>query len=288
MSSSSGDKSARGRRNSSCGSPRQPKTARPRTSTSGGGGGNKRDRLTSMVDLGPSVLGSPLETDTFTPGYLSSNFFSMTPTGSISDFLSADPSMSSMSPNIVRKNDGPKLCTVESEQMQSGEHTIEKVDCFSAGSFANQQQQPPKSEAFKPTATKDYRSVKALEVTDIDIDLEHIFDDEEEDQARMTLHYTTQTCTHETHTHTHTHTHTRNMKHTDACAHIIYFAVTLYIQDPDKMTKPLDTKGPTAAAIKPISTTSVTVMGPNPDYQMLARMFPTPPSVEHVRLMVSF
>jgi len=52
------------------------------------------------------------------------------------------------------------------------------------------------------------------------------------------------------------------------------------------MAKPLDTKGHAAAAtIKPTGTTTVTipgVMGPNPDYQMLARMFPTPPSVEHV------
>jgi len=140
-----------------------------------------------MVDLGASVLGSPLETDTFTPGILTSNFFSMTPTGSISDFLSADPSMSSMSPNI-RKTDGPKLCTVESEQMQSGEHTIEKVDSYNAKPFVSQQQ--PKLEAFKHTATKDYRSVKALEVTDIDIDLEHIFDEEEDDQASIIeLHY---------------------------------------------------------------------------------------------------
>ena len=52
------------------------------------------------------------------------------------------------------------------------------------------------------------------------------------------------------------------------------------------MAKPLDIKGPAAAAaIKPTSATKITipgVMGPNPDYQMLARMFPTPPSVEHV------
>jgi len=55
------------------------------------------------------------------------------------------------------------------------------------------------------------------------------------------------------------------------------------------MTKPSDTKGPMSAITKPASSTTVTmpsVLGSNPDYQMLARMFPTPPSVEHVCYVV--
>lgn len=179
MGSTNGDK--RGRKNSSCGSPRQPKSARPK-----GGSVSKHGRLTSMIDLGPSVMGSPLETETFTPGFLSSPF-SLTPTiGSTSDLLSTQDSrgMDSMMPQSVVqsicKPDSHKLCKVESEQIQSGEITIEKVDSFNTySSMVDQKIGAPS----KPTANEDYRSVKALEITDID--LEHIFDEEDEDQVTI-------------------------------------------------------------------------------------------------------
>ena len=84
----------------------------------------------------------------------------------------------------ICKPDGHKLCKVESEQIQSGEITIEKVDSFNAISYSSMVE-PKVGNSSKPTANEDYRSVKALEITDID--LEHIFDEEEEDQVCMQL-----------------------------------------------------------------------------------------------------
>ena len=181
MGSSNGDK--RGRKNSSCGSPRQPKSARPRgTSIS------KRDRQSSMIDLGASVMGSPLDTENFTPSILTSPF-SFTPVGSTSDISSQDTRMMDpiMPQSVVQsicKPDGHKLCKVESEQIQSGEITIEKVDSFNSVSYPSIVEQKIGSTS-KPIANEDYRSVKALEITDID--LEHIFDEEEEDQVCITI-----------------------------------------------------------------------------------------------------
>ena len=177
--SNSGEKRG-GRKNSSCGSPRQPKLARPK-----GGSIGKRDRLTSMIDLGPSVMGSPLDTENFTPGFLSSPF-TFNSVGSTSDLLSTQDSrgMDAMLPQSmvqsICKPDGHKLCKVESEQIQSGEITIEKVDSFNAVSYSGMVEQKV-GNTSKPTANEDYRSVKALEITDID--LEHIFDEEEDDQV---------------------------------------------------------------------------------------------------------
>ena len=172
--SNSGEK--RGRRNSSCGSPRQPKSARPK-----GGSVSKRDRLSSMIDLGPSVLDS----QNFTPGF-SSSPFTFNSVTSTSDLLSIqDPHMmdTMMPQSMVQsicKPDGHKLCKVESEQIQSREITIEKVDSFNTVPYCNMVEQKP-GNTSKPTANEDYRSVKALEITDID--LEHIFDEEEDDQV---------------------------------------------------------------------------------------------------------
>ena len=169
--SNSGEK--RGRRNSSCGSPRQPKSARPKV-----GSISKRDRLTSMIDLGPSVL----DAENFTPGF-SPSTFTFNSVGSTSDLLSVqDPRMmdTMMSQSMVQsicKPDGHKLCKVESEQIQSREITIEKVDSFNTVPYCNMVEQKP-GNTCKPMPNEDYRSVKALEITDID--LEHIFDDEEE------------------------------------------------------------------------------------------------------------
>lgn len=185
MGSSNGDK--RGRKNSSCGSPRQPKSARPKGSSV-----SKRDRVSSMIDLGPSVLDSPLQTENFTPGF-SSSPFAFSSVGSTSDLLSAqDPRIiDSMMPQTVMqsicKPDGHKLCKVESEQIQSGEITIEKVDSFNTVSYSGMVDQKIGTTS-KPTANEDYRSVKALEITDID--LEHIFDEEEEDQVCCVLIFT--------------------------------------------------------------------------------------------------
>ena len=173
--SNSGEK--RGRKNSSCGSPRQPKSTRPK-----GGSIGKRDRVTSMIDLGPSVMGSPLDTDNFTPGCLSSPF-SFNSVSSTSDLLSTQDNrvVDTMLPQSmvqsICKPDGHKLCKVESEQIQSGEITIEKVDSFNAVSYSSMVEQ--KGITSKPIANEDYRSVKALEITDID--LEHIFDEDQED-----------------------------------------------------------------------------------------------------------
>ena len=181
MGSTNGDK--RGRKNSSSGSPRQPKSARPKVGSIG-----KCDRVISLIELGPSVMGSPLETEIFTPSFLSSPF-SLTPTiGSTSDLLSAqdsrgiDPVMPQSVVQSICKPDGHKLCKVESEQIQSGEITIEKVDSFNTVPYPNMVEQKVGAPS-KPTANEDYRSVKALEITDID--LEHIFDEEEEDQVSI-------------------------------------------------------------------------------------------------------
>ena len=176
--SNSGEK--RGRKNSSCGSPRQPKSARPK-----GGSIGKRDRITSMIDLGPSVMGSPLDTENFTPGCLSSPF-SFNSVGSTSDLLSTQDNrvMDAVLPQSmvqsICKLDGHKLCKVESEQIQSGEITIEKVDSFNPTSYSSMIEQKV-GVTSKPTANEDYRSVKALEITDIAPD--HIFDEEEDDQV---------------------------------------------------------------------------------------------------------
>lgn len=136
-----------------------------------------------MIDLGPSVMGSPLDTENFTPGFLSSTSpFSFTPVGSTSDIATQDIRMmdTMMSQSVMQsicKPDGHKLCKVESEQIQSGEITIEKVDSFNNVSYPSMVDQKMGTNN-KPTANEDYRSVKALEITDID--LEHIFDEEEE------------------------------------------------------------------------------------------------------------
>jgi len=71
---------------------------------------------------------------------------------------------------------------VESEQIQSGEITIEKADSFNTVSYSSIVEQKV-GVPSKPTVNKDYWSVKALEITDID--LEHIFDEEEEDQVSI-------------------------------------------------------------------------------------------------------
>ena len=142
-----------------------------------------------MIDLGPSVMGSPLDTENFTPGFLSSPF-TFNSVSSTSDLLSTQDNrvMDTMLPQSmvqsICKPDGHKLCKVESEQIQSGEITIEKVDSFNAISYSSMVE-PKVGNSSKPTANEDYRSVKALEITDID--LEHIFDEEEEDQVCMQL-----------------------------------------------------------------------------------------------------
>lgn len=143
-----------------------------------------------MIDLGASVMGSigsPLDTENFTPGFLSSPF-SFNPVGSASDLLSTQDPPRVMDPIMppqsvmqsICKPDGHKLCKVESEQIQSGEITIEKVDSFNAVSYSSMVDQKVGATS-KPMANEDYRSVKALEITDID--LEHIFDEEEDDQV---------------------------------------------------------------------------------------------------------
>lgn len=176
MGNSNGDK--RGRKNSSCGSPRQPKSARPR-----GASITKHDRKTSMIDLGASVMGSPLDAENFTPSLLASPF-SFTPVGSTSDITQdtrmMDPIMPQSVVQSICKPDGHKLCKVESEQIPSGEITIEKVDSFNSVSYPSMVEQKM-GITSKPIANEDYRSVKALEITDID--LEHIFDEEEDDQV---------------------------------------------------------------------------------------------------------
>ena len=89
-----------------------------------------------------------------------------------------------MSQSVVQsicKPDGHKLCKVESEQIQSGEITIEKVDSFNSLPAYSSMIDQKIGTTSKPMANEDYRSVKALEITDID--LEHIFNEEEDDQV---------------------------------------------------------------------------------------------------------